>query len=101
MGATYCVKYCGKSEKEPNPEVDEKKTINNQFYSNNDSVPQHNYNHFSKKFDFDNYLLTMLVVSQQALFLQPDKLRSQHLDRVHLCRQCHCGSTQDRSLNSQ
>ena len=51
MGATYCVKYCGKSEKEQNPEVDEKKTINNQFYSNNDSVPQHNYNHFSKKFN--------------------------------------------------
>ena len=51
MGANYCVQYCEKSEKDQNPETEEKRTINNQFSSNGDSVPQHNYNHFAKKFN--------------------------------------------------
>ena len=40
-----------KSEKDQKPETEEKKTINNQISSNGDSVPQHNYNHFAKKFN--------------------------------------------------
>jgi hypothetical protein len=52
MGNYYCVKYCSKNEKEPIPDSEEKKNINNiHFSSKGDSAPQYNYNTFSKKFN--------------------------------------------------
>lgn len=52
MGSTYCVKYCEKTEKEPS-DTDEKKPVynNNDFPLRRDSIPQYNYNQFTKKFN--------------------------------------------------
>ena len=51
MGSTYCVKYCGKNEKDPSSESEDNKPTCFTFPPNNNSLPQYNYNNFSKKFN--------------------------------------------------
>ena len=52
MGSNYCVKYCDKTEKVPSDTGEKKTLYNNNDFSLRDSIPQYNYNQFSKKFNF-------------------------------------------------
>ena len=51
MGSNYCVKYCDKTEKVPSDTGEKKTLYNNNDFSLRDSIPQYNYNQFSKKFN--------------------------------------------------
>ena len=51
MGSNYCVQYCERNIKEQKSNSEERKQTNIKSTSKNDSLPQYNYNNFSKKFN--------------------------------------------------